>query len=64
MKIREIYKSESEIVETDVGTFRRYSENNWEELMGNSWGPIYSWEPVFINEVLEKAYQLYKHKDE
>lgn len=38
--------------ETDFPTYRRYSSGNWEQLMGQSWEPVYSGEKE-----LEQMYQ-------
>lgn len=57
VKIVTVRKDISEIVETDEGdwpTYRRHSEDNWENLMGESW------EPVYLCKEIEAAYQLYK----
>jgi len=61
MKVIKISDSKSEIVEVAEGewtTYRRYSADNWEILMGDSW------EPEDCCEDIEEAYQEYKTKEE
>jgi hypothetical protein len=57
MKIKTVTSVQAEIVETDDSfypTYRRNSVDNWEQLMGESW------EPVYDSDKLEKAYQEWK----
>ena len=56
MKVLEVTKSISFIVETDGKEFPTYRRSehggSWENLMGESWESVYSYEPE-----LEAAYQ-------
>lgn len=57
LTVTSITEVTSEIVEIDDhdwGTYRRYSADNWEVLMGESW------EPLYRSEEAEAAYQMFK----
>lgn len=61
MKILSITPSISEIIETDLSdwpTYRRYSADCWEVLMGESW------EAENYPENLERLYQEVKRNDQ
>lgn len=60
MKILSITPSFSEIIETDLPdwpTYRRYSADCWENLMGESW------EAVNYPENMERLYQEVKYHE-
>ena len=57
MKVVDVEEIKSEIIEIDEGDwkfYKRYSADNWEVNMGESWEPCYN------SEKLETAYQEYK----
>ena len=60
MKVLLVLPAGGEYVETNEGPLRRYSSDNWEMLMGESWEAVYN--PVSLLE-LESAYQLFKNKE-
>ena len=62
MEILKVYEVKSEIVEvqdkTGHRTFKRYSSDNWEILIGESW------EPCFSNtSEVEELYRIFKNKN-
>ena len=61
MKILSAEHSISMLIETDSKewpSFRRHSADSWENLIGESWEPVYS----FYIEKLEEEYQTWLHK--
>jgi len=61
VKVLEIREVISVIIETDkedFPTYRRYSADNWENLMGTTWEPEYDCDEI------EAAYQKYIKKQE
>ena len=57
LTVTKIQNCISEIIEVDGGDneiYRRYSADNWEVLMGESWEPLYNCEEA------EAAYQNFK----
>lgn len=62
MKILDVSESISMIVETDnpdFPTYRRFPSGTWEQLMGDSWEPVY-----FDEDKLEKLYKEWLVADE
>jgi hypothetical protein len=56
MKITRIVHTESHIIETDEDeypTYRRNSADDWENMMGCSWEPVF--ETVEIEQLFQKA---------
>ena len=57
MQVVKVIPETFEFVKTDDEewpTYRRYQDGRWENLMGESW------EPVYYTEQLEAAYQAFK----
>jgi len=59
LQVIKVTLADPEIVGTEDGqwgTYRRYSADNWEVLMGELWEPLYSCEEA------ESAYQAFKNR--
>lgn len=55
MKIKSVEMETSHIIDTGEEYYRRWGPNSWQELMGESWEPVY----YDKEETLEKLFQEY-----